>query len=98
MSPSLSKIKTALVPIVIDDDAQAALTLAKAIAEEVTLVGIVPIAAGASLSAGAQAARQLRKRLFAFDDQSVKYKSTIIVSSAPWNDLQKLIAQELPDI
>jgi hypothetical protein len=98
MSPNLRKIKTALVPIGIGDLEQAALSLAKAIAEEVTLVGIVPIMGGASLSGGAQAARQLRKRLFALSDQSTHYKSTIIVSEAPWIDLNKIIAQETPDL
>ncbi len=98
MSPRLRKITTALVPIGDGVFELAALTLAKAIAEEVVLVGIVPIAEGDSLSAGAQAARKLRKRLHALSDSSIHHKFTVIVSAEPWADLKRLLAQEAPDL
>ena len=99
MSARLRKIKTALVPIGTGNCGQTALTLAQAIAEEVILVGVVPIMAGESLSAGAQAARQVRKRLFSLSNPaSIRFKSTVIVSETPWKDLQSVIANEKPDL
>lgn len=98
MRPRLRKIKTALVPIGAGDLEQTALTLAQAIADEVILVGVVPVSSGDSLSAGAQAARQLRKRLLALSSATVHYKSTVIVSETPWMDLRHLIAQDPPDL
>ena len=99
MSARLRKIKTALVPIGMGDIGQTALTLAQAIAAEIILVGIVPIQAGESLSAGAQAAGQVRKRLLSLGSPaSIRFKSTVIVSETPWKDLQSVIANEKPDL
>jgi glucosyl-3-phosphoglycerate synthase len=98
MNASIRRIKTALVPIGTGDTGQTALTLAKAIAEEVILVGVVPIAVGGSVSAGAQTARQIRKRLLSLSEASTRFKSTVIVSEAPWKDLQSVISYEKPDI
>lgn len=99
MSARLRKIKTALVPIGTGDCGKTALILAQAIAEEVILVGVVPIMAGESLSAGSQAARQVRKRLFSLSSPaSIRFKSRVIVSEAPWKDLQSVIANEKPGL
>jgi hypothetical protein len=98
MKTPLRKIKIALVPIGIGDTGQAALTLAKAIAEEVILVGVVSIAEGEPISAGAQVARQIRKRLLSLSNASTRFKSPVIVSEAPWQDLQSVISSEEPDI
>lgn len=99
MRKTLSNIKTVLVPIGAGKEGQTALSLAQSIAEEVILVGVVPIAAGESVSAGAQAARQVRKRLLSLSGpNSVHYKSTVIVSETPWKDLQSVIAHENPDL
>jgi glycosyltransferase involved in cell wall biosynthesis len=98
MNTSIRKIKTALVPMGIEDDGQDALALAKVISDEVFLVGIVPITKYDSLSAGAAAARQLRKRLLALSDQTTHYRSRVIVSETPWADLNTVITQESPDI
>lgn len=98
MISSISKIKTALVPIGAGDVGEDALALAKVIADEVLLVGIVPIADCEAISGGARAARQLRKRLLALSDQSTHYKSRVIVSESPWIDLNTVIAKESPDI
>jgi len=99
MSTRLRKIRTALVPIGIGDCGQTALTLAQAVAEEVILVGIVPIRTGESLSAGSRAARQVRKRLFSLSSPaSIRFKSSVIVSETPWIDLQSVIANEKPGL
>ncbi len=63
MKMSMRNIKTVLVPIGAGTDGQTALAIAQIIAREVILVGIVPIVKNASISAGAQTARQVRKRL-----------------------------------
>jgi glucosyl-3-phosphoglycerate synthase len=98
MKKSLRTIKTVLVPIGVGAMEQTALKIAQSIAEEVILVGIVPIAEHKSVSAGAQTARQVRKRLLSLSGPSVRFKSTVIVSETPWKDLQSIIAQEKPDL
>jgi hypothetical protein len=92
------KIRTALVPIGAGDLWRPALSLAQVIAEQVVVVGIVPIQAGQSVSAGAQAARQVRKRLFSLQTENTRSRSTVIVSETPWNDLKNVLAREKPDI
>lgn len=91
-------IKTVLIPIGINSEGQAALALAQAIAEEVILVGVVPIPVGEPLSPGARTARQIRKRLLSLSSPNIRFKSTVIVSETPWEDLQSIIAQEKPDL
>lgn len=98
MSAHLRKIKSVLVPIGTGGDEETALTLASAIAKEVILVGVVLIPAGEAVSAGAQAARQIRKRLLSLSSPSVRFKSTVIVSETPWKDLQSVMATEKPDL
>jgi glucosyl-3-phosphoglycerate synthase len=79
-------------------DGYAALEIAKAIGKEVVLVGVVPIAAGESVSMDAHAARLIRKRLLSLSGPSMRFKSTVIVSESPWNDLQRVISSEKPDL
>ncbi len=98
MFASLRKIRTALVPLGTGSSGHASLALAKAIADEVILVGVAPIAAGEAISAGAQVARKIRKRLFSLSAPAVRFKSTVIVSETPWEDLQRVIAAEKPDL
>jgi glycosyltransferase involved in cell wall biosynthesis/nucleotide-binding universal stress UspA family protein len=98
MSASIRNIKTVLVPIGAGTDGQTAIAIAQTIAREVILVGIVPVGKAASLSAGAQAARQVRKRLLSFNGPSIRFKSSVIVSETPWKDLQRVISNEKPDL
>lgn len=98
MTKKIVSIKSALVPIGPGSDGDEALALAHNIASEVILVGIVPIAAGQSVSAGAQAARQIRKRLLTLGNKGIRSKSTVIVSAAPWEDIKKVVREEEPDI
>ena len=98
MSKTLRKIKSVLIPIGTSPAGQAALAIAQAIAEEVILVGIVPITTGESVSAGAQAARLVRKRLLSLSDDITRFKSTVIVSESPWKDLQNVITYEKTDL
>lgn len=98
MNAVLRNIKTALVPIGTGTEGQTALTLAQTIADEVILVGVVLIPAGEHVSAGARAARQVRKRLLSLSDPSTRFKSTVIVSKTPWTDLQRVIVHENPDL
>jgi glucosyl-3-phosphoglycerate synthase len=95
----LPNIQTVLVPIGMDTEGQTALALAQSLAEEVILVGIVPIGAGESISAGAQTARKVRKRLLSLSSPaSIRFKSAVIVSETPWQDLQRVIVDEKPDL
>ena len=98
MKTSLRNIQTVLIPIGAGKDGQTALAIAKTFSKEIILVGIVPISKDASLSAGAQIARQVRKRLLALSGPSIRFKSTVIVSETPWRDLQGVITSEQPDL
>lgn len=98
MKASLRNINTVLVPVGVGSDGQAAISIAQTIAGEVILVGVVPIAPHESVSAGAQLARQVRKRLLSLSGPSIRFKSTVIVSETPWKDLQMVISQEKPDL
>jgi glycosyltransferase involved in cell wall biosynthesis len=90
--------KTVFIPIGIDSAGQKLINLAHAIAEETVLVGVAPIPSGEPISPGVKVARQIRKRLLSLSGPSIRYKSTVIVSSTPWEDLQRMIAQEKPDL
>lgn len=98
MNAALRKIKTALVPIGIGDIGKTALALARAVADEVILVGVVPIGAGEAVSAGAHGAREVRKRLLSMRDPNTRFKSPVIVSDRLWNDLQNVVTTEKPDL
>lgn len=98
MNKLTKPIKTALVPIGLENDGNNALALASRVASEVILVGVVSIAEGESLSAGAQTARKIRKRLISLGNTHVRFKSTVIVSSKPCDDLKAVIQNESPDI
>lgn len=98
MNRPLKLIETALVPIGLGSEGDQALALAKCVASEVILVGIVPIAGGESVSAGAQVARKIRKRLMELSTPHVRFKSTVIVSAQPCEDLKNLIQNEKPGI
>jgi nucleotide-binding universal stress UspA family protein len=98
MNRPLKSIDTAIVPIGLGNEGDQALALAKCVANEVILVGVVPIVAGESVSAGAQEARKIRKRLMDLGAPNIRFKSTVIVSAQPCEDLKKLILNEKPGI
>ena len=98
MKSPFRKIKTAFVPVGMGEIGSTALALAKIVAEEVVLVGVIPVAAGESVSASVQNARILRKRLFSLSDATTRTKSSVIVSETPWIDLQKFLLDEKPDL
>jgi glucosyl-3-phosphoglycerate synthase len=98
MNKNISSIKSALVPIGLSSDGNYALALALSIAVNVTLVGIVPIEDGQSVSAGTLTARKMRKKLLSLSNTRTRFKSTVIVSTTPWEDLKNVIHDEEPDI
>jgi len=99
MKAPFPKIKTAIVPIGLDKDDSSALAMAKALAGEVVLVGVVTVHNDEMVSAGARAARSVRKRLMELSEgPQVRFKSSIIVSETPWVDLQNLILHEKPEL
>lgn len=98
MKTSIRKIDTAMVTIESEGTGLTALKLARIIAKEVILVGVVPIAKGEAVSAGALKARKIRKRLLSLSEGTTRYKSNVIVSDNPWKDLQEVITFEKPDL
>ncbi len=91
-------IRTVIVPVIFDCETQAALAAARALAGEVLLVGLVRIAPGKPVSAGAQQARAIRQRLGGLAGEGVRAKARVRVSTAPWDDLLAVIADEEPDL
>jgi hypothetical protein len=61
-------------------------------------VGVVPIAKGQPVSAGAQMARKMRKRLHSLGNKHTHFKARVIVSRTPWKDMQGVIHDEEPDL
>ena len=91
-------LRTVLVPIVFGCDGEAALAAAQALAQQVVLVGLVRAAPGKPLSAGAQEARAVRKRLRELAGERVRARARVQVSAAPWEDLLAVIANDEPDL
>lgn len=91
------QIKMAMVPVGMNCAFSAAISLARILADEVNLIGIISIGEGESVSAGAQSARQIRKKIKELNGGSYKYKSSVIVSEKPWPDLKEMITREKPD-
>ncbi len=99
MRTGVQRIRSALVPVGLGTDGQQALSLACLIADEVIVVGIVPIAEGQSLSAGAQAARATRKHMQAMIHANAQITmGPVIVSQTPWTDLQGIIRKRRPEL
>ena len=94
-------VRLAMVPVVHGCAGGAALAAAQALAAEVVLVGLVPIADGRPLSAGMPLARQVRQRLREIAPRPggrVRSKAAVRVSPTPWIDLMEAVAAEEPDV
>src|SRR5512147_64509 len=92
-------IHTILVPYVHQGPGLHALEAARHMDAEITLVGVVVVPPGQSLSVGAVAARALRRLLKIYGrDKRITSKSQIIVSYQPWDELSKLLQKEKPDL
>ena len=95
------RVRLAMVAVVYGCDGSAALAAAQALAAEVVLVGLVPIADGRSLSAGMPLARQVRQQLREIAPrlgERVRSKAAVRVSPTPWVDLMEAVAAEEPDV
>ncbi len=103
MNKATRKIKSILIPFGTGKMGDAALALAKLMADEIIIVGVAVVEKGESLSAGAEIARAVRKRFLSIGNQStsgpsVRAKAKVIVSETPWTDLQKVITAEDPEL
>ncbi len=98
MTKRLNNIKTAMVLIETGNKGDVSLCLAQRIADEVIMLGLEPVESEEAISAGAKTARQIRKRLLSLSNSTTRYKSTVIVSAKPWQDVFHVISQEKPDL
>ncbi len=98
MTKEIRSIRSALVPMGLHVEGLQALALAHIIAEEVLLVGIVPIAEGESISAGSKTVRELRQHLLSLGRSNKRDKSKVFISHSPWEELKNVIHDEEPDI
>ena len=94
-----NSFRTVLVPVIYGRKSQAALDAARALDAQITLVGLVPVASGESLSLGASAARQMRQQLRKMSDGArIRSRSRVLVSYQIWDDLLALIRDDEPDL
>lgn len=92
-------VHSILVPFIHDGPGLHALDAARQFDAEITLVGVVVVPEGQSLSTGAAAARALRRTLRIYGkDKRIVSKTQVIVSHHPWDELSNLIQDENPDL
>lgn len=92
-------IRTALVPVVHGCACEDALNIARQLASDVVLIGMVYVPPRQPLSAGAYEARRVRRQLRELSGgPQVRYKAQVHVSHTPWNDLVNAIAADEPDL
>jgi hypothetical protein len=100
-SHSFPLVRTAYVPVVHGFDPATALAVARAVAQEVVLVGLVGVAAGEPVSAGAaqaRAVRQLLRQLAPGSDPQMRSKAAVQVSYTPWAELRAALEADEPDL
>ncbi len=92
-------IHTILIPYIHSGPGLHVLEAARQFDATITLVGVVVVPDGQSLSTGAAAARELRRTLHIYGkDKRITVKSKVIVSHQPWNELSNFIQDENPDL
>ena len=88
-----------MVPIIFGTKNHLALDVARALDAQITLVGLVQVSPGESLSLGATAARKMRQQLRQLsDDAGIHIRSRVLVSHKVWNNLLTLIHDDEPDL
>jgi hypothetical protein len=98
---SVPLVRSAYVPVVYGFDPTTAIAAARALAQEVTLVGLVCVPAGEPVSASAQQARQVRQQLRELApgaDPQMRSKAAVHVSYKPWRELQASLEADEPDL
>ena len=88
-------LRKAVIPVVFDRPSEAMVELIGKLDMDLVLVGVVPIAADQSLSAGANQATQLRQQLQSFlKADRVSIRAQVLVSQQPWQDLMAVAEEE----
>ncbi len=96
---SFAPIRQAVVPVIFGCDSQAAIDTARALAQEVLLVGVVRVPGRSALSAGAAQARELRAALRAWEGlKAVRVAARVHVAYDPWPDLAAVVERLAPDL
>lgn len=94
-----ASLRRVLVPVVHGCNDDTALKIAKALAPEVVLIGVVRLTDDESLSGGAGKAQELRKLLRKLgQDEQTRARSQVLVTTQPWKELQQVIQDEDPDL
>lgn len=94
-----ASLRRVLVPVVHGCKDDSALKIARALAPEVVVAGIVALPHHSALSSGAGKAQMLRTALRKLGRGSqVRCRSQVLVTATPWRDLQRVIQDEEPDL
>jgi len=94
-----ASLRRVLVPVVHGRSDDSALRIARSLAPEVVLVGVVLLPDDAALSAGASKAQELRRLLRTLGrSEQVRARAQVLVTANPWRDLQQVVHDEAPDL
>ncbi len=94
-----ASLRRVLVPVVHGCPAPDALQVARLLAPEVRLLGLVRTPLQQPLSAAAGSARQLRETLRQLSDgEHVRPKARVRVSPTPWQEVLEVVQTDLPDL
>src|SRR5574341_1209116 len=97
--PLFASLRHILIPVIDGCAGDSTLTVARSVAAEVLLVGIVCLPPEESLSVGAARAQRVRQRLRALTgDERFHARARVLVSHTPWTDLKEVIVAEDPDL
>src|SRR5688572_9267228 len=94
-------VRQAFVPVIFGHDSADAIAAARALAQEVVLVGLVRVPPGEPVSAGVAQARQVRQQLRTLthgSDPGVRAKAVVHVSYTPWKELHATLEADEPDL
>jgi len=97
----LSLFRKILIPVVDGYPYQSAISIAKNISGKapILLAGIVVVPEGDTLTMATDRARRIRKKLLQLKNtQGVKILDVVHVTYNPWQDLQKIVEEEEPDL
>jgi len=97
--PKFTSFRSVLVPVFYGHQEHASLQFAQALDAQITIVGLVPVATGESLSLSAAVARQMRQYLRKISAEApIRSRTRVVVSYQVWNDLIKIVQDEEPDL
>ncbi|HET7010528.1 MAG TPA: glucosyl-3-phosphoglycerate synthase [Anaerolineales bacterium] len=96
---SFPAFRQILVPVLYGSEPETALRVARALTQDVILLGMVPLGQDDQLSAGASRAQELRRTLHQLVARGAgRARARVRVTSTPWSELRSALESEPPDL